>query len=75
MMVIRNLVGQATEAPWTEPRGVLQSVHHEVAPGCFLFLTLGAGGLVVSNGTESVGVPLSDLVALAQQHQPAFVPR
>lgn len=56
---------------WAEPRG-LQTLHHEVAPGCFLFITLSPAGLAVSNGSELVAIPLREIVKLAQGADPAF---
>jgi hypothetical protein len=75
MIILTTLTGAAAPGPWFEPRGVMTTVHHEVAPGCFIFITLGAAGLVLSNGTEAVGIPLESLVSLAQHHEPALRPQ
>lgn len=74
MKVIRELVGAGLVEGRDLPHDALHAVHHEVAPGCFMFLTLGPSGLLVTNGKDSVGVPLEALVKLAQQHEPSLIP-
>lgn len=74
MKIITTLTGSATEADWTEPRGILRTVHDEPQPGFFRRITLGGAGIVVSRGEHAVGIPLAVLLALAEQIEPALVP-
>jgi hypothetical protein len=69
MRIITQLTGRGAEAgPWREPRGILASVHHEVAPGKFVHLTLGPGGLLMRRGQVEVGIPIDDLLSVAMPH-------
>ncbi len=74
MRIVRVAAGSIGEEMKCEPWPVNQTLHHEVAPGCFLFLSLGPHGLLISNGSEAVGVRLDEMVKLAQYHEPAFIP-
>ena len=74
MKIVTKLSGVAE----TDPAYVHQpmsAVHHEVAPGCFLFLNLGPTGLLVGNGVQALAIPLTELVGLAQAHEPQFTPK
>lgn len=59
-------------ATFTERRGALQAIHHELAPGQFLHITLGAAGVQIFSGSAAVAIPLAELVRVATEHEPAL---
>lgn len=74
MKIITTLSGTASEADWTEPRGILQTIHDEPQPGFFRRITLGGAGIVVRRGEHAIGIPLAVLLQLAEQIEPALAP-
>ena len=72
MITIKKLSGTVEDAAWNEPRGVLQSIYDEPAPGVIRRVSLGEAGLILQRGDKCCGIPLSDLIALAEQHLPGF---
>ncbi len=74
--MLKKLSAEAVGAvTWNDPRGVKTSVHHELAPGCFLHIDLGAGALVVRHGQSGIVIPIEQLVTLAQTHDPSLIPK
>ena len=67
MMTLHELKAGLADAAghWNEPRGILESLHHEVRPGVFIHVGLGTAGLTMRKGGDSVGIPLGELVRLA----------
>jgi hypothetical protein len=66
MITLHNLTSAASVVDdWIEPRGVLSAVVAEVAPGRFVNVTLGAAGVVIGRGEAAVGIPLAELLQLA----------
>lgn len=49
---------------WEEPRGILESLHHEVQPGVFIHVGLGTAGLTIRRNADRVGIPLGELLIL-----------
>lgn len=75
MKILSNLKATATEGAWTEPRGILQTIHDEPAKGFFRKATLGAGGLILERDKNTaVGIPLAELFALAAKFEPGLLP-
>ena len=72
--VVTKLTPVAKPIPEIPADNIAAAVHHEVAPGCFLHIFLGAGGLRIFNGTDAVLVPLAVLVEVAQVVEPEFIP-
>lgn len=70
MIQLHLLTSASRNAEWQEPRGVINGVHHELQPGVFLHITLGAAGVVIRHDKEQVGIPLEELVKLARVHNP-----
>lgn len=74
MKTLTQLKAKAAEAPFVEPRGILQAVHHGLPPSAIVLL--GAGGLQIKTNTQagqvSIAIPISELLALAAAHEPAF---
>jgi hypothetical protein len=59
-----------TPGEWSEPRGIVSTVHHEISKGRFIQVTLGSAGLLIREpGKEPVGIPLPNLLDCA------FAPR
>ena len=74
MKLLTQLSAQVIEATWSEPRGIVTAVHDEPAPGFFRSITLGAGGVLVTRGNASVGIPLAEILALAEKQEPSLKP-
>lgn len=74
MTYLCNLVGTPATGPVLAPRGTVAALHHELAPGCFVHLTLGVEGLRMGSGELQVGIPLDELVRLMLKHEPALKP-
>lgn len=74
MKTLTDLKATESHAPWTEPRGIIAAIHHELAPGCFLHIRLGQAGLTITAGEKTVGISVADLIRLAQNHEPTFTP-
>ena len=72
MKTVTKLTAQAVEAVWTEPHGVISAVHDEPQPGVLRQLRLGGAGLTFRRGALEVGIPLAELIALFDGHEPAF---
>ncbi len=73
MKVLKNLTGELVETDYREPRGILQQVHQEVAPGFFRLACLGSAGLVLKRGADTaVAIPLEELWKLAEAHEAGF---
>lgn len=72
MYVLTHLTANKTQAPFNEPRGIVQVVADEPSPGFIRKVSLGAGGLVISHGENKVAIPLAELLALAEKHEPAL---
>lgn len=71
MKTLNDLMATAGEAVWTERRGIVTTIHHEVRPGLFVHVGLGPAGLVIRRDKDmSVGIPLDELVKLAATHLP-----
>jgi hypothetical protein len=74
--ILSRLKASASEGvEATDSRGVLQQVHSEVSPGQFVVTALGRDGLTLRCGNDKVIVPLTELLELAAQNHPSFVPR
>jgi hypothetical protein len=54
-----------TNAEWREPRGAVASVHHEIARGQFVTLSLSDAGILIRRAQRAVGIPLENLLAVA----------
>ena len=72
MKILIDLLATQAETNWTEPRGLVSTLHHELKPGRFLNIGLGEAGLVFFHGEAKVGIPLDALVALALAHEPGL---
>lgn len=72
MKTLVKLSAILTVAPASAPRPATIALHHEVAPGTFLHVGLGPGGLLIFRGDLAVAVPLDELVKLALNHEPAL---
>lgn len=73
--ILQNLTASPSSGEWTEPRGNVSAVHHEVAPGCLVYVTLGVAGVSVFHGESKVGIPLDAIIALAQAHDASLKPQ
>ena len=74
MLQITKLTGTAAEATWTEPYGITSGVHNEPAPGFIRIIELGSAGVTVRNGSNKVGIPMAEILRLAEQAIPALAP-
>lgn len=84
LKILTNLTGSVSKKKtFVEPRGVLQTVHDEPKPGFFRHATLGHGGVVIKRRTADakgniteigVAIPMEELIALAEAHEPLLVP-
>jgi len=74
MIILNRLKATAAEGTWTEPRGSLQAIHDEPVKGFFRQVTLGAGGLLVKRGDAVVGIPMDELLRLAELADPRLQP-
>jgi hypothetical protein len=74
MNVITNLSGTAAQAPWDEPRGIVSSVYNEPARGFIRQINLGAAGLQIKGGGKVIGIPLAEILRLAESIEPAMAP-
>lgn len=74
MILLSSFTASAAPGQLPASRGNIQSVHYEVGPGQFIHIALNAAGLVIRHGDTAVGLPLPELVKLAQEHEPAFLP-
>lgn len=72
MITLQNLSGAPVEAEWKEPRGILSQVYNEPKPGVIRKVSLGEGGLLFQRGNLRLGIPLAELLALAEKHLPGF---
>jgi len=72
MKTLNELSAVVVDAGWTEPRGLVTTLHHELAPGRFLNIGLGEAGLVFFSNQSRIGIPLAALMALALHHEPAL---
>lgn len=72
MRKLIQLKAKAVQAGQEEFRRCASLVHHEVAPGVFCHIGLGATGLQLICGEAIVGVGLDELVKLARIAAPAF---
>ncbi len=78
MKVITELKGMVNPtAVYTEERGTVQSVHCEPQPGFFLRVQLGSAGVTVRRPSlpdAVVAIPLAEILALAEKHDPRLAP-
>lgn len=76
MKVIHALKGSVSQHSfWQEPRGVVSCVHAEIEPGCMLHVSLGEAGVTIVHGDHRVGIPLCEILKLAQQVESNFIPK
>jgi hypothetical protein len=73
MKTITNLTGTVGESQWTEPYGISSSVHDERVPGAIRAVQLGSAGVTVRLGATVVGIPLEEILKLAESMEPALV--
>lgn len=74
MKVLTDLTAQIADADWREARGIVSMVCDEPQPGFLRLVSLGAEGVIIRHGHTAVGVPLSELLRLAEQAEPAMQP-
>jgi len=75
MTQLTKLTGTTVDAPWNEPRGVINSLHLEPVKGFFLRAQLGAAGFTLRSTTgAAVGIPLAELVRLCQEADAKLLP-
>ena len=72
MKTLNDLSAVAVDAEWVESRGLVTTLHHELAPGRFVNIGLGEAGLVFFADKTRLGIPLAALMALALAHEPAL---
>lgn len=75
MKIITQLSGESTDGLWAERCGWRQVLHIESQPGHFRQAMMGSAGLVIQDTQgHAVAIPLAELVALAEQHEPKLLP-
>ena len=74
IVLLKNLTAVHEQGEWEEQRGQVSCIQKEVAPGCMVYVSLGAAGVQVFHGKTAVGIPLDAIVALAQKHEPGLNP-
>lgn len=70
MKTLINLSASATESDWSDSRKSVAAIHHELSPGVFVHVGLGASGLQVFHGQKAVGIPLDEIMKLVRIHEP-----
>lgn len=74
MKIVKLKLGEVTEGTVADPRGTITQLHDEPAKGFFRQVRLNGAGLVVARRGVEVLFPLAELLALAEQAEPALVP-
>ena len=74
MKTLTNLAATLTETNYTEPHGVRAAVLHEPVEGWFVQVRLGSSGVTVDHGPWKVAIPLAEIIALAELHEPGLKP-
>lgn len=72
MKTLVNLTAVATDSTWADSRRSMVAVHHEITPGVFVHVGLGAAGLQVYHGEKAVGMPLEEIIKLARKYEPGI---
>jgi hypothetical protein len=75
MKIYQSLSGVAVEGQWQEPLGIRAAMHDEPQPGFIRLVSLGPRGLSVKGQGKAVAFPLSELMKLAEQAEPALKPK
>lgn len=70
MTTLVNLTATKIDRDWSEGRKAVTAIHHEISPGVFIHVGLGAQGLQVFHNDRRVGIPLAELVKLVRAHDP-----
>lgn len=68
MIIITDLSGTAKPGEVQERRGILNCLHLEPTKGFFIKMQLGASGLYVVRGNDTVVIPTDALLAIAAPH-------
>lgn len=74
MKILTQLTANASERDLPETRGSITAVHDEPVPGFFRQLRLTGTALVISRRDRAIAIPLPELFALAELHEPALTP-
>jgi hypothetical protein len=64
----------AIAGDWQEPRGVVAQVCDEPVKGFLRKVQLGEAGVTIRQGKAVVGIPLAQLLKLAEAVEPALLP-
>jgi hypothetical protein len=73
MKVLSKLTATSTDAPNPGP-SIRPGVNLEPTPGFYLNIAAHSNGLFIRTNKAAVFIPHSELIALAQLHEPALVP-